>query len=254
MMQPSAFHAGAIVVAAYICAGLAPERWGSWRAVALAILPAATAWWVVGRDVHLVGLAAALVCVVSACGYSAQTRTEAGGLWIVFQVATLLSLVALLAWVSPDSLSIPAGFVVLACAAGGVVVAVEWGGAFVGRAIKPFTDKLNEVPPNTFRAVPDAGLPKGFADGGKTIGRWERLLIFLFVLAGAPAAIGFLVTAKSILRFGEIKDRESHREAEYIIIGTLMSFGFALVASALTRLVLSTVAPDLLKALSLGAS
>ncbi len=55
---------------------------------------------------------------------------------------------------------------------------------------------------------------------GRLIGNIERLLIFVFVLSGSPAAIGFIVTAKSIARFEEIKHKKF---AEYYIIGTLTS-------------------------------
>jgi hypothetical protein len=44
-----------------------------------------------------------------------------------------------------------------------------------------------------------------------------------------------LITAKSILRFGEIKDRRNRLEAEYIIIGTSMSFGYGMFIAYLTQ-------------------
>jgi len=59
-------------------------------------------------------------------------------------------------------------------------------------------------------------------------------LIFLFVSLGQPASIGFLVAAKSIFRFGELKDRGNRMEAEYITIGSLMSFGWAITTGYLT--------------------
>jgi len=46
---------------------------------------------------------------------------------------------------------------------------------------------------------------------------------------------GFLFAAKSILRFGEIKDSHQRKMAEYIIIGTFLSFGWALITSYLTQ-------------------
>lgn len=74
-------------------------------------------------------------------------------------------------------------------------------------------------------------LSRGFTDGGVVIGRLERLLIFLFVIAGELGAVGFLITAKSVFRFGELTNKENRLEAEYIIIGTLMSFTVGLVIS-----------------------
>ena len=71
------------------------------------------------------------------------------------------------------------------------------------------------------------------------IGQLERALILLFVLVGEPAAIGFLIAAKSVLRFGEVKEPRNRMEAEYIIIGTLASFLFGLLVAYPTRYLLS---------------
>lgn len=71
----------------------------------------------------------------------------------------------------------------------------------------------------------------GLKGGGKLIGQLERALIFLLVLIGQPAGIGFLVAAKSILRFEEAKKQEL---AEYVLIGTLLSFSLAIALSSLT--------------------
>ncbi|MEL6598382.1 MAG: DUF3307 domain-containing protein [Pseudomonadota bacterium] len=75
----------------------------------------------------------------------------------------------------------------------------------------------------------DAGLP----EGGLYIGLLERALVFLFVMIGQFTAIGFLIAAKSVLRFGVANDRKM---SEYVIIGTLMSFGWAIATASLTRI------------------
>ncbi len=73
--------------------------------------------------------------------------------------------------------------------------------------------------------LPHAGAtPDSLPAGGALIGILERGLIYLFLLVDQPAAIGFLVTAKSILRF-----KEAQQDSEYVIIGTLASFGWALL-------------------------
>lgn len=71
----------------------------------------------------------------------------------------------------------------------------------------------------------------GLKRGGRLIGQLERSLIFLLILIGQPAGIGFLVAAKSILRF---KETEEQKLAEYVLIGTLLSFGLAIALSVLT--------------------
>lgn len=76
----------------------------------------------------------------------------------------------------------------------------------------------------------DAGLP----NGGFMIGCLERSLILLLVFMDQTAGVGFLIAAKSILRFGDIQKNE-RRVSEYIIIGTFMSFGWGLLAAAITR-------------------
>lgn len=82
-----------------------------------------------------------------------------------------------------------------------------------------------------------AGDTAGLPGGGRTIGYLERLLIFVLILSGQFGAIGFLVAAKSILRFGTISgDRKA---TEYVIIGTLASFGWAIAAAQATAGLLS---------------
>ena len=68
----------------------------------------------------------------------------------------------------------------------------------------------------------------GLANAGLWIGYLERFLVFSFVIVGYVTAVGFLITAKSIFRFGEIKDTENREVAEYIIIGSFFSFVIAL--------------------------
>ena len=68
-------------------------------------------------------------------------------------------------------------------------------------------------------------------NGGRLIGQLERALIFLLVFIGQAGAIGFLVAAKSILRFEEARKQ---KHAEYVLIGTLLSFSLAIALSVAT--------------------
>jgi hypothetical protein len=65
-------------------------------------------------------------------------------------------------------------------------------------------------------------------DAGKYIGMLERLLVFIFILFNRWEAIGFLLAAKSIFRFGDLKDSKELKLTEYMLIGTLLSFGIAI--------------------------
>jgi len=76
---------------------------------------------------------------------------------------------------------------------------------------------------------------KGLKNAGTYIGWLERFLIVTFVWAGEISAIGFIIAAKSVFRFGEIKDRENRKLAEYILIGTLASFSLALAVAYLFK-------------------
>ncbi|MFW5754633.1 MAG: DUF3307 domain-containing protein [Marinilabiliaceae bacterium] len=68
---------------------------------------------------------------------------------------------------------------------------------------------------------------RSLPNAGKVIGIVERLLVLTLILVGQFSAVGFLIAAKSILRFGE------HRKNEYILIGTLLSFGMAIIFGVL---------------------
>lgn len=77
----------------------------------------------------------------------------------------------------------------------------------------------------------------GLPGGGRTIGVLERALVFLLVLAGQPEGIGFLIAAKSILRFGAVgHDRHA---SEYVIVGTLASVGWALTVALAVQALLA---------------
>ncbi|WP_137169701.1 DUF3307 domain-containing protein [Marinomonas sp. FW-1] len=63
----------------------------------------------------------------------------------------------------------------------------------------------------------------GLVAGGELIGYLERILILTFTLVGSYAAIGFVLAAKSIFRFGELNKSNDRSMAEYMLIGSLVS-------------------------------
>lgn len=81
----------------------------------------------------------------------------------------------------------------------------------------------------------------GLRDGGRQIGLLERGLIYLMLLAGQPIGVGFLIAAKSVLRFGTAM--RDQRLAEYVIIGTLASFGWAIATALATQALLAHLPP-----------
>jgi hypothetical protein len=113
-------------------------------------------------------------------------------------------------------------FASLSCISG-IILCVPAGGVLIAKLIAPFANEIrdDEI--------------AGLTQGGQYIGWLERILVMLLVLMDQPNGIGFLIAAKSILRFGEIKDASQRKVAEYIIIGTFLSFGWALLISVLTQ-------------------
>ena len=68
---------------------------------------------------------------------------------------------------------------------------------------------------------------------GKLIGTLERWLILAFLIIGRYEVIGFLIAAKSIIRFGE-KDKD---QTEYFLAGTLLSISIAVACGLLLRMI-----------------
>jgi hypothetical protein len=69
----------------------------------------------------------------------------------------------------------------------------------------------------------------GLQNAGKWIGMLERLLIFLFIITDNFGAVGLLLTAKSVFRFGDLSKAKNMKLTEYVLIGTLLSFGIAIL-------------------------
>ena len=63
-------------------------------------------------------------------------------------------------------------------------------------------------------------------NAGALIGNIERWLILMFVILQRYDAIGLLIAAKSIIRFGDSQTQKS----EYVLAGTLISIFIAVLA------------------------
>ena len=144
-----------------------------------------------------------------------------------------LAVIVALAWAFPETFArgawaaLPAGaaaaYLVGLCLLGGAIASLMVGAIVIRKATEPFTHQLN-------------GDISGLENGGTYIGALERALVMLLILVGQPAGVGFLITAKSILRFGDVRDSSQRKLTEYIIIGTFMSFGWGLAVAVLTQL------------------
>ena len=79
-------------------------------------------------------------------------------------------------------------------------------------------DKPQENPSIHEQSLPNAG---------KLIGIMERFLVLALILVGQFSAVGLIVAAKSVLRF------RSTVKNEYILVGTFLSFGIAVLIGTL---------------------
>lgn len=111
--------------------------------------------------------------------------------------------------------------------ASGFILAVPAGVHLIRKLTDPFRNEMNE------------GDYDGLQKGGLYIGCLERALVFIFVMIGQAAAVGFVIVAKSLMRFGDLKDGAHRKVAEYIIIRTFASFGWALLVASLAAAGLS---------------
>ncbi|MGI3184593.1 DUF3307 domain-containing protein [Nioella aestuarii] len=137
----------------------------------------------------------------------------AGLLWTDAYASGLWGHLPILTAQAPEAMALIAGF----------LLATRAGQFAVGKLMAPYA-----------AALPDA---EGLSNGGAVIGLLERGLTFILVLSGQMAGVGFLIAAKSFLRVGSIeKDRTL---AEYVIIGTLASIGWALLAGIGTAALIS---------------
>lgn len=75
-------------------------------------------------------------------------------------------------------------------------------------------------------------------NAGKWIGYLERFLILTFVFFGKFEAIGYLLAAKSVFRFGDLRQSGDRKMTEYILIGTLLSFSISLSIALLINTLL----------------
>lgn len=70
---------------------------------------------------------------------------------------------------------------------------------------------------------------------GRWIGILERILVLTFILLGELRAIGFLLAAKSVFRFGDLTGNQDRKKTEYILIGTLLSFTSSIILGILVQ-------------------
>jgi len=104
-----------------------------------------------------------------------------------------------------------------------IAILVNWffAGVLLSKATSAWRDQLDH---SSGEELDRAGL---------WIGRLERVLTLIFILAGHPTAVALLITAKSIFRFASRDGGGSRKESEYFLVGTLGSLTIAILTGLL---------------------
>lgn len=76
---------------------------------------------------------------------------------------------------------------------------------------------------------------ESLSSAGKYIGILERLLVFTFIVMNHWEGVGFMVAAKSVFRFSDLAQAKQRKLTEYVLIGTLLSFGMAVLTGILIK-------------------
>ncbi len=76
---------------------------------------------------------------------------------------------------------------------------------------------------------------ESLSNAGKYIGILERLLVFTFIVVNHWEGVGFMVAAKSVFRFSDLAQAKQRKLTEYVLIGTLLSFGMAVLTGILIK-------------------
>lgn len=74
------------------------------------------------------------------------------------------------------------------------------------------------------------------SNAGKYIGILERILVFIFIVVNHWEGVGFMIAAKSVFRFSDLAQAKQRKLTEYVLIGTLLSFGLAIITGILIKI------------------
>ncbi len=213
-------HVWIVLIASWIALGLAPAPW-------LLFFVAVSHFAI---DLAKQRYVARQLARGAPPGFAAFAVDQAAHLAVIWLAANLWpGAWASGVWARPELLAELPGLARLpeAMAIASGLVATVWAG---GYAVRDLMSGLKlPADPETDRSLPL---------GGQLIGRLERLMILMLLLAHQPDGIGLLIAAKSILRFNEIGKADDRRASEYVIIGTLGSFAWAISTAYATNALL----------------
>ncbi|MGL5888236.1 MAG: DUF3307 domain-containing protein [Bacteroidia bacterium] len=131
--------------------------------------------------------------------------------------------------ISNDFIKISANKSILALAAGYIMV------IWVARIL------IQEATKNWYAKIQSSLSDDSLENAGMWIGIFERTISFTLIILNQYEAIGLLIAAKSILRFREINGSNNNltrSQTEYVLIGTLLSFGIAILTGITVKLLM----------------
>jgi len=121
-----------------------------------------------------------------------------------------------------------------------IALAIAWWPA--AHAVRKLLDRVNPEDDDP-DSPPELDVWKNQPGLGLWIGRFERSLIVLLLISGAPTAVGLIVAAKSILRFPEITSDKPTVTAEYVLVGSLASWGIAVAIGYVANQLIGQLPP-----------
>ena len=204
-----------------VCKEKTDKKWKSWYHYVHALLVFGLAW-LVAWDVNFCWCALVIGSTHFVIDMWKSYREE-NVKWFAVDQMLHIAMMAGVAWMwcSMNDWSmpfdIPVKYVALAIA---VILCWKPANIFIKLMLKHYSVNMPEEQGGGFNA-------------GSLIGNIERWLILTFVIMQRYEAIGLLIAAKSIIRFGDAQTRKS----EYVLAGTLMSIFIAVLTGVMVTMV-----------------
>lgn len=147
-------------------------------------------------------------------------------LFVVDQVLHLLVIASIVYWIEPFPIDFSGLWEEKSLLLATFLVFVTFvSGIIMRMLLAPYIDEIVKED--------ESGEGGSLKNAGTYIGMLERLFVFGFILIQQWAAIGLLIAAKSVFRFGDLNKGKNRKLTEYVLIGTLLSFGLAILSGML---------------------
>ncbi|WP_418501404.1 DUF3307 domain-containing protein [Flagellimonas sp.] len=147
-------------------------------------------------------------------------------LFVLDQVLHLLVIASIVYWVHPFPIDLSGLWEEKSLLLTTFLVFVTFvSGIIMRMLLAPYIDEIAKED--------ESGEGGSLKNAGTYIGMLERLFVFGFILIQQWAAIGLLIAAKSVFRFGDLNKGKNRKLTEYVLIGTLLSFGLAILSGML---------------------